>query len=159
MWAQDAITFLPALTLTLGGRYDTARTNGPTRTLATGAVAFQDVPSDAMTYRASLLYLFDSGVAPYVSYSEAFEPIVNGRIFDTAFGSAGRIPVPIASNQYEAGIKYQPPGTDILLTAAAFDIKRSNTLTPDPVNGPLFSLQTGEIGVGERRLTTPVLRR
>jgi hypothetical protein len=33
----------------------------------------------------------------YVSYSEAFEPIVNGRIFDPAFGTAGRIPEPISS--------------------------------------------------------------
>jgi iron complex outermembrane receptor protein len=104
------------------------------------------VPSDATTYRASLLYRFDEGIAPYVSYSEAFEPITGGRIYDAAFGSTGRIPDPISSRQYEAGVKYQPPGTDILLTAAAFDIKRSNTLTPDPAN-PGFNLQTGEIGV------------
>lgn len=146
VYLQDQIK-VDRLVLTLGGRYDTARQAGPTRTLATGAVAFQDVPSDALTYRASLLYRFDGGVAPYVSYSEAFEPIASGRIYDPAFGTTGRIPDPISSRQYEAGIKYQPPGTDILLTAAAFDIKRSNTLTPDPVNGPTFSLQTGEIGV------------
>ncbi|TNC11045.1 TonB-dependent siderophore receptor [Methylobacterium terricola] len=146
VYIQDQVKF-DRLVLTLGGRYDSARTGGPTRTLATGAVAFQDVPSDALTYRASLLYLFDAGIAPYVSYSEAFEPIASGRIFDPAFGATGRLPDPISSRQYEAGIKYQPPGTDLLLTAAAFDIKRSNTLTPDPLNGPTFSLQTGEIGV------------
>ena len=93
VYFQDQAKF-DRLVLTLGGRYDVARQTGPTRTLATGAVAYQDVPADAFTGRASLLYLFDSGVAPYVSYSEAFEPIVNGRIFDTAFGSAGRIPDP-----------------------------------------------------------------
>ncbi|KMO41766.1 TonB-dependent receptor [Methylobacterium tarhaniae] len=145
VYLQDQIKF-DRLVLTLGGRYDTARQTGPTRTLATGAVALQDVPADALTYRASLLYRFDSGVAPYVSYSEAFEPIISGRIFDPAFGTTGRVPDPISSRQYEAGIKYQPPGTDILLTAAAFDIKRSNTLTADPNNFG-FSLQTGEIGV------------
>ncbi|MFE1599243.1 TonB-dependent siderophore receptor [Methylobacterium sp. ID0610] len=145
VYLQDQVKF-DRLVLTLGGRYDVARQSGPTRTLATGAVATQDVPADAMTYRASLLYLFDSGVAPYVSYSEAFEPITNSRIFDPAFGSTGRIPDPISSRQYEAGIKYQPPGTDILLTAAAFDIKRSNALNADPAN-PGFSLQTGEVGV------------
>ena len=145
VYFQDQVK-LDRLVLTLGGRYDVARQSGPTRTLATGAVALQDVPSDAFTGRASLLYLFDGGVAPYVSYSEAFEPITAGRIFDPAFGTTGRIPDPISSNQYEAGIKYQPPGTDILLTAAAFDIRRSNTLTADPANNG-FSLQTGEIGV------------
>ncbi|MGU3536317.1 TonB-dependent siderophore receptor [Methylobacterium sp. A54F] len=145
VYVQDQIR-LDRLVLTLGGRYDTARTSGPTRTLATGAVATQDVPADAFTYRASLLYLFDSGFAPYVSYSEAFEPITSGRIFDPAFGTTGRVPNPISSNQYEAGIKYQPPGTDILLTAAAFDIRRTGTLNADPANQG-FSIQTGEVGV------------
>ncbi|WP_422230877.1 TonB-dependent siderophore receptor [Methylorubrum rhodinum] len=145
VYFQDQVKF-DRLVLTLGGRYDFARQSGPTRTLATGAVALQDVPAEAFTGRASLLYLFDNGVAPYVSYSEAFEPIANGRIFDPAFGTTGRIPDPISSNQYEAGIKYQPPGTDILLTAAAFDIRRSNTLNTDP-NNLGFSVQTGEVGV------------
>jgi iron complex outermembrane receptor protein len=134
------------LVLTLGGRYDIARQNGPTLTFGPSRLTLQDVPTDAFTGRASLLYLFDSGIAPYVSYSEAFEPIVAGRVFDTAFGSAGRIPDPATSNQYEAGIKFQPPGTDILLTTAFFDIRRTNATTPDTRN-PGFVVQTGEVGV------------
>ena len=145
VYFQDQMKF-DRLVLTLGGRYDWARQFGPTRTLATGVVTPQDVPAEAFTGRASLLYLFDSGIAPYVSYSEAFEPITSGKIFDANFGSAGRIPDPITSNQYEAGIKYQPPGTDILLTTAFFDIRRQNALNADPFN-PGFSLQTGEVGV------------
>ncbi len=145
VYFQDQVKF-DRLLLTLGGRYDVARQSGPTRSLTTGVVANQDVPSDAFTGRASLLYLFDNGLAPYVSYSEAFEPITSGRIFDTTFGTAGRIPDPVTSNQYEAGIKYQPPGTDILLTAAAFDIRRQNATNADPAN-PGFVVQTGEVGV------------
>ncbi|MFX6972915.1 TonB-dependent receptor, partial [Acinetobacter baumannii] len=86
VYFQDQIKF-DRLVLTLGGRYDVARQSGPTRTLATGALAIQNVPADAFTGRASLLYLFDNGIAPYVSYSEAFEPIATGRIFDTTFGT------------------------------------------------------------------------
>ncbi|MCJ2012253.1 TonB-dependent siderophore receptor [Methylobacterium sp. J-076] len=145
VYFQDQIK-VDRLVLTLGGRYDVARQSGPTRNLITNAVATQNVPADAFTGRASLLYLFDSGIAPYVSYSEAFEPITSGRIFDTAFGTVGRVPDPVSSNQYEAGIKYQPPGTDILLTAAAFDIRRSNATNPDPAHNG-FVLQTGEVGV------------
>ncbi|MGV7032069.1 TonB-dependent siderophore receptor [Methylobacterium symbioticum] len=145
IYFQDQIKF-DRLVLTLGGRYDWARQTGPTRNLTTNLVTNQDVPAEAFTGRASLLYLFDNGIAPYVAYSEAFEPIVNGRIFDPAFGAAGRIPDPITSNQYEAGIKYQPPGTDILLTTAFFDIRRSNATNTDPAN-PSFVLQTGEVGV------------
>ncbi|MCJ2024476.1 TonB-dependent siderophore receptor [Methylobacterium sp. J-067] len=145
VYFQDQAKF-DRLVLTLGGRYDVARQSGPTRNFANRTLTLQDVPADAFTGRASLLYLFDSGVAPYVSYSQAFEPIVNGRIFDPAFGTAGRIPDPVSSDQYEAGIKYQPPGTDILLTAAAFDIRQSNNTTTDTRN-PGFVLQNGEVGV------------
>jgi iron complex outermembrane receptor protein len=147
VYVQDQVKF-DRLVLTLGGRYDWASSSGPTRNLATNVVTNQDVPSEAFTGRASLLYLFDNGFAPYVSYSEAFEPITAGRIFDPNFGSTGRIPDPITSDQFEAGIKYQPPGTDILLTAAAFDIRRSNATNADPVNrGGNFVVQTGAVGV------------
>ncbi|KQO70616.1 TonB-dependent receptor [Methylobacterium sp. Leaf88] len=145
LYVQDQIKF-DRLVLTLGGRYDWASNFGPTRSLTTNVVTNQDVPSEAFTGRASLLYRFDNGVAPYVSYSEAFEPITAGRIFDANFGSVGRIPDPITSDQFEAGIKYQPPGTDILLTAAAFDIRRSNATNADPVNRN-FVVQTGAVGV------------
>lgn len=145
LYFQDQIKF-DRLLLTLGGRYDWARQSGPTRTLATGAVTGQNAPAEAFTGRASLLYLFDSGVAPYVSYSEAFEPILNGLIYDGR-PDAGRLPDPASSRQFEVGVKYQPPGTDILLTAAAFDITRKNGLTPDPINGTRFSVQTAEVNV------------
>nr|USU30577.1 TonB-dependent siderophore receptor [Methylobacterium sp. OTU13CASTA1] len=152
VYFQDQAKF-DRLVLTLGGRYDVASQTGPTRSFNlannTSTLTLQDAPADAFTGRASLLYLFDSGVAPYVSYSQAFEPIVSGRVFDPAFGTVGRIPNPQLSDQYEAGIKYQPPGTDILLTAAAFDIRQSNRTTADTTLGrPTgFVLQTGQVGV------------
>ncbi|WP_246733502.1 TonB-dependent siderophore receptor [Methylobacterium sp. BTF04] len=149
VYFQDQMK-LDRLVLTLGGRYDAARQTGPTRsfnrTAGTSTLTLQDAQADAFTGRASLLYLFDSGIAPYVSYSQAFEPIVAGRVFDTAFGTVGRVPDPQLSDQYEAGIKYQPPGTDILLTAAAFDIRQSNRTTADPLRQG-FVVQTGEVGV------------
>ncbi|MFG5117542.1 TonB-dependent siderophore receptor [Methylorubrum sp. POS3] len=142
IYFQDQIKF-DRLVLTLGGRYDWAHQSGSTRVFASNRITMQDVPAEAFTGRASLLYLFDNGVAPYVSYSQAFEPITSGRIFD---GKAGRLPKPISSDQYEAGIKYQPPGTDILLTAAAFDIRRSNSPATDPQNTN-FIVQLGQVGV------------
>ncbi len=146
-YVQDEIRF-DRLILTLGGRYDRARQSGPTLSLPSGTqTSFQDAPSQATTYRASLLYLTEGGLAPYASYSEAFEPLVSGAIFSGDPGGIGRLPEPQTSRQYEAGVKYQPPGTDILLTAAAFDIKQQGRLQPDPVNGPRFSVQTGEVGV------------
>jgi iron complex outermembrane recepter protein len=82
----------------------------------------------------------DNGLAPYVSYSESF--------FQEETGSdlAGNPFEPTRGTQVEAGIKYQPPGTSALFTAAVFEITKSNALVPDPTN-PNFSLQEGEAKV------------
>jgi iron complex outermembrane receptor protein len=51
---------------------------------------------------------------------------------------------PTTGQQYEAGVKYQPPGYDALLTLSAYDLKQQNVPTWD-----LFNVvsQTGEIHV------------
>lgn len=92
--------------------------------------------SDDTSYRAGLLYLFDNGMAPYVSYSTSFEPV-------TGVSAAGTPFVPTAAEQYEVGLKYQPQGFDALFTVAAFDIRQQNVLTPDVIPG--FNIQQGEI--------------
>ncbi|MBO9474204.1 TonB-dependent siderophore receptor [Shimia sp. R10_1] len=91
----------------------------------------------AWTGNAAVMYRFDNGLAPYVSWAtsfqqEAFGTDANGRPFD-----------PTEGEQYEVGVKYQPTGTNTLLSAAAFDITKSNLLERDPTN-PNFQVQTGE---------------
>ncbi len=108
VYFQDQMKF-DRLVLTLGGRYDIARQNGPTLTFGPSRLTLQDVPVDAFTGRASLLYLFDSGIAPYVSYSEAFEPIVTGRVFDTAFGSPGAFPIRRRATSTRPASSSSPP--------------------------------------------------
>lgn len=95
------------------------------------------INDEATTGSVGLLYLFDSGFAPYVSYATAFDPIT-GQQFD---GSSFK---PREGKQYEAGLKYQPPGSDALLTAAVFDIRQTNVATQDP-DHPRFNVQTGEV--------------
>jgi len=92
--------------------------------------------SEATSYRAGLLYLFDNGLAPYASYSTSFEPTVG----TDAAGNPFR---PTEAEQYEIGLKYQPTGLDLLFTLSAFDIRQENTLTPGTVPG--FNVQQGEI--------------
>lgn len=92
---------------------------------------------DATSYRLGLLYLFDNGIAPYASLSTSFEPIIGV----DASGAAFR---PSEARQLEAGLKYQPPELDVLLTVSAFDIRQRNALVTDPDN-PNFSVQEGEI--------------
>ncbi|HGY9627985.1 TPA: TonB-dependent siderophore receptor [Pseudomonas putida] len=77
------------------------------------------------TTRAGVLYLFENGIAPYVSYSESFNP-------NTVSDQDGRPLAPTEGTQWEAGIKYQPPGTDNLFTASVFRIEQENLASKQP---------------------------
>lgn len=78
-----------------------------------------DRSDDAFSGRAALLYESKWGLSPYVSYSEAFNPTT-----DTSVD--GVVPQPEKSNQYELGVKYQPPGTNALFTLALYDLTQKN---------------------------------
>uniref|UniRef100_A0ABS3MFD6 TonB-dependent siderophore receptor n=1 Tax=Bradyrhizobium quebecense TaxID=2748629 RepID=A0ABS3MFD6_9BRAD len=91
----------------------------------------------AFTGRAGLAYVFDNGVAPYVSYATAFAPQVGV----DASGSPFK---PTTGEQKEIGIKYQMPQVPVLLTAAVFDITQDNVLRTDP-NNMAFQAATGQV--------------
>nr|WP_249128836.1 TonB-dependent siderophore receptor [Bradyrhizobium japonicum] len=87
--------------------------------------------------RAGLSYLFDNGIAPYVSYATSFSP-------QTGVDVTGATFKPTTGEQTEAGIKYQMPNVPLLLTAAVFDIKQDNVLRTNPDN-IAFQAATGQI--------------
>jgi iron complex outermembrane receptor protein len=91
----------------------------------------------AFTGRAGLSYLFDNGVAPYVSYATSFSP-------QTGVDVTGATFKPTTGEQTEAGIKYQMPNVPLLLTAAVFDIKQDNVLRTNP-DDIAFQAATGQI--------------
>lgn len=95
---------------------------------------------DAVTGRVGLTYLFDNGVAPYLSYSESFTPIIG---LDTVTQQSYK---PLEGEQWELGVKYQPVGSNTLLTAAVFDLQEKNRQMPNPAN-PLSTIQAGEARV------------
>lgn len=132
VYGQDQITW-GGLTVLLGGRKDWAETQQRNRrTQASGSQK-----DDAFTGRAGVLYLFGNGLAPYASYSESFEPAVGSDYGGNAFE-------PTTGQQYEAGIKYQPPGGSSLFTLSAFHLTQQNVTTADPQHTG-FNVQTGEI--------------
>jgi len=69
--------------------------------------------------RAALLYAFDSGISPYISYSQAITP-------QSLSGQNGNLLKPTTAEQYEAGVKYQPPGSADLYTAAIYDLTQKD---------------------------------
>ncbi|WP_246668336.1 MULTISPECIES: TonB-dependent siderophore receptor [Bradyrhizobium] len=91
----------------------------------------------AFTGRAGLSYVFDDGIAPYVSYATAFAPQVGVDASGLPFR-------PTTGEQKEVGIKYQMPNLPVLLTAAVFDITQDNVLRTDP-NNMAFQAATGQV--------------
>lgn len=132
---QDQIA-LDHWQLLIGGREDWARTDDRQDNVDTGHVS-NEQRDHAFTWRSGLTYLFDNGLAPYVSYSESFQPQLGTDFEGSTFQ-------PTTGKQYELGIKYQPPGLRSLYTAAVFDLRQQNVLTSDPVN-PQYSVQKGEV--------------
>ena len=117
---------------TIGGRYDWATTH-----YDDGATYRTDTDDGALSLNAGLLYLFDNGVAPYASYAQSFWPEPGAAFDGTAFE-------PSRGEQFEVGVKYQPPGLDALVTLAAYDLTRTNVPTDDPEH-EFYTIQTGEV--------------
>ena len=101
--------------------------------------------SEATTGRFGLMYQFENNVSPYISYSESFDPVIG----ENAYGQAFK---PRSGEQYEAGIKYQPSGTEHLITASVYQITEKNRTTPlaaSELNDPNVVNPSGSIQVGE----------
>lgn len=133
-YVQDQIR-LDRWLLTLGGRQDWVATD-----TADGGAAPVHQSDDRFSGRIGINYLFDSGFAPYVSYSQSFQATVGSEHPDRG----GRAFVPTTGEQVEAGIKYQAPGGNALVTLAAYEITQNNVLVVDP-DHTLYSIQQGEI--------------
>ena len=111
LYVQDQLSLTSKLLLTLGLRHDKARND------TEGA---ESQKSSATTKRAGLMYLSDSGVSPYVSYSESFTPVANS--------AQGQVFKPLRGEQWEAGVKYERAGRNLSLNAAAYRWKEKNQL-------------------------------
>jgi len=134
-YAQDQVD-IGKLRLNAAVRHDQADSSTITR--STALTVKQD--DSATTWRVGGLYLFDSGVAPYASYSTSFLPNTG-----TSAPQRGASPfTPTTGDQYEVGIKYQPQGMQSFVQLAGYQITQQNVLTRDPLY-TLYTLPTGEI--------------
>ena len=147
-YGQDQIN-LGKLFVTLGGRYDWVKIDNRLLDDTTRQHKF--------TWRAGANYVTDAGIAPYVSYSTSFEPVLGS---SAQTGDPFR---PSKGHQWEGGIKYDArnlaPDVRLFATAAAFDIVQSNVVTAGsgtllPVNGT----QAGKVEVygGELELVARI---
>lgn len=152
-YAQDQIRLGNMIGM-FGIRRDRASFDYRQVTIATGKVAYDLSQTDeATSWRAGLLYHFENGLAPYISYSTSFEPVTG-----TTLDYYGRPFKPTTGKQAEAGIKYQPPGWDLLFTIAAYELTQYNVQTTDP-DSTHVGLQCGGVSTRCSVQTGAVLSR
>lgn len=138
-YAQDQIA-IDRWRFNVGVRYDRASI-GTTTHQASGAVAANNSQDDdQFTWRVGGLYLFDNGIAPYASYSTSFLPNTGTMAPQRGGGTFD----PTTGEQYEIGIKYQPPGMNSFIQLAAYHIRQENVLTRDP-DFITYNITQGEI--------------
>ncbi|MFJ5256145.1 TonB-dependent siderophore receptor [Pseudomonas sp. NPDC088414] len=137
LYVQDQMA-LDQWRLTLGGREDWVHTGTKFFNKADATNTQRD---KNFSGNAALSYVFDSGFVPYISYAESFQPTTGADASST--GSLK----PTEGKQWEMGVKYQPPGSKTLLTAAVYDLTQKNVAVTTTVGNTPITSQTGEVKV------------
>lgn len=129
-YAQDQIRFGGGWLATLNGRVDYVNTRSDAK------VGYSyDSEDTAVSGRGGLAYEFANGITPYASASTFFNPVI---------GTSATAPIkPEDGYQFEGGVKYEPPGGDVMLTASAFHIVKRNWTVTDPAT--FLQSQIGEV--------------
>ncbi|WP_244494627.1 TonB-dependent siderophore receptor [Ensifer sp. Root127] len=135
VYVQDELA-LGGWRATLGFRQDWTSSAGTSLNGLTRVSRPLDQDDHELAGRAGLSYIFDNGIAPYVSYSSSFEPVIGA-------GPDGRPFEPTSGEQVELGVKYEPTDWNGFFTAAAYDLKQKNVLRT--IAG--ISSQIGEVNV------------
>ena len=132
LYLQDQIK-LNNFVLTLGGRYDWAKIDNQDLVASTRTRR----NDSAFSGRVGLAYVAANGLAPYISYSESFLPVVGTNYEGESFK-------PTTGKQVEVGVKYQPSDSDTLITLSAFEIRQKNMSSED-FDHPGYEVQDGGV--------------
>lgn len=136
VYAQDQMKIADKWVVLVGGRKDW--TQYSERNFFGAPTWYIDnEKNDAFTGRAGLVYLAPNGVAPFISFSQSFEPT-------TGRDRAGQRFKPSEGEQYEAGVRWQPAGGATMLSAALYQLTQQNVGVTDPVDTD-FLIQKGEV--------------
>jgi iron complex outermembrane recepter protein len=140
VYVQDQMKFADRWVMTFGGRQDDTQDKSCAFADASNCPVNNE-KSNAFTGRAGLVYLADNGLAPFLSFSQSWEPTTGVSRSGTRFS-------PTKGEQYELGLRYQPKGSATMLSAAIYQLTRTNVLVDDPLNtslGDYFQVQQGEV--------------
>lgn len=133
LYLQNQAKILDKWVVLLNLRQDWSR-DAEENSLAIGEVTEK---TKALTGRMGFVYLAANGLSPFFSYSQSFEPVSGADRNGSRFK-------PTEGEQYELGMRYQPPGQDVLLSAVIYDLTQKNITVTDPVDRD-FSIQHGKV--------------
>lgn len=132
LYAQNHLRFGNGITLTAALRQSWVETYKRDRIRGTDSTQ----RDQALTGMIGGTWNIGNGVTPYASYSESFNPNI-GTARDGSFYE------PTRGRQVELGVRYEPEHLPMRLSAAVFDARKDNMLTPDPAH-PGSSIQIGQ---------------
>jgi iron complex outermembrane receptor protein len=137
VYLQDQISFSDNLKMLIGGRYDWLSNE-------TGPVDDDRISQNdgAFSPRIGLVYQPTKNVSLYASYSQSFQPAIGRNRDNKPFN-------PTRGTQYEVGVKADFLDGKLSTTLAAYNLTRTNVLTPDP--DPELAQQGFQVQVGEQR--------
>ena len=119
-----------------GGRYDRYESDESGNKY--GAIVDETFSQNDFTGRAGVLYQFANGFAPYLSYSQSFEPVSGSNRRGERFE-------PAEASQWETGVKFTSDDQRHTATVSGFTITKENVVTRDPAGSPYDLIQAGEI--------------
>jgi len=136
-YVQDQVELLHNLKLTLGTRYDIAKTITDTYFSARGSyVAHVSGRNTAWSPRTGIVYQPRENISLYATYAKSFLPQIGTDYFSKPFQAT-------RGELKETGIRFSSPSQRYIATIAAFNIKQTNVLTTDPAHSG-YSVTVGE---------------
>jgi iron complex outermembrane receptor protein len=136
LYFQDQMKIADKWVLLLGGRHDKVRQK-QCDYFDRNLCPVDNQRSSASTGRVGAVYLAANGLAPFASFSQSFSPVTG------VDRNGGRFK-PTRGEQVEVGVRYQPPGGALMLSAATYELTQTDVLTDDPAN-PRYQIQQGEV--------------
>lgn len=124
LYARNRIDLGDQWIINLSGRYDWAKSSSENVLKGTKTDPQDD---QAFTGNASVMYLANQFVAPYISYATSFIPNIGTDKNDALFE-------PEKGKQYEIGMKFQSADQQIQGALSWFDLRRQNVLVNDPTD-------------------------
>lgn len=111
-------------TLFASGRHDWVKSDS-----LSASYVEQEQTDSAFSGRIGVSYRTEWGLIPYANYSTSFSPNL-GFVYDYATNSRS-VARPTTARQIEAGVKYEIPGYDAVVSAAFFNIDQTDGVIYD----------------------------